>query len=124
MGRILSQVLTTVTVLVLVAIVVLMALEPSLQARWMFLFWPLVWTCCALVALRLILTASQIKTRTVAPIVDSVGVYSAFYGFTPGTSHTDESGRLAYSTSLVEDHSEPEPGVAPRHSKLDGPTTP
>ena len=101
--RLLSNILTVVTILAAAALVLALVIDPLIDAALGPLIGPLIWTLAVLIAIRLLLNVRRLGLSAAAPLLTSASVQSGFFGFPPGASRIEESGAAAYTISETAD---------------------
>lgn len=99
----LTRLLTTSTVVSLIALLVLMiadGLTPASLERWTN---PVAWGLAVLILVRVATRAGAWRKGIAGPLAGSASVQSRLFGFSPGSSTIEQPTAPAYTISDVED---------------------
>lgn len=91
------------TILMLTALVLAMAIDPLIDAELSPLIGPLMWALGVFIPIRLLLNVRRLRSKAAAPVLASASVQSRLFGFAPGTSTFENPGAVPYTTTEIED---------------------
>ncbi|THJ67407.1 hypothetical protein E8P82_04690 [Arthrobacter echini] len=114
MVRKLSSALTAVTVVTLLALVLIMIVDPLTGTDLGPLVGPIAWILGALVVVRLVLGIRHARSAAAAPVMDSGAVQSQLFGFRPGSSGIEHPDGSDPTTSVTDERRRLGPGEEPR----------